>query len=107
MEEVRDCGGTYGGKRIASAAANEAKKYIKIKLRRGLKRLQNVVKNATINKKRAASMEGRWDETRELWRAQGERDSIVLGAIELGGGEGDLGKIDQYIKLLFLSQFTK
>ena len=52
-------------------------------------------------------MEGRWDETRELWRAQGERDSIVLGAIELGGGEGDLGKIDQYIKLLFLSQFTK
>ncbi len=46
------------------AVANEATKNIKIKIRRDLKRLQNVVKNATINKKRAALMEGRWDETR-------------------------------------------
>ncbi len=35
---------------------------------------------------------------RERRGAHGERDSIVLGAIELGGG-GNLGKIDQLIKL--------
>jgi hypothetical protein len=46
------------------AAANEATKNIKIKIRRDLKRLQNALKNATINKKRAALMEGRWDEMR-------------------------------------------
>ncbi len=66
--------------------ANEATKNIKIKIRHGLKRLQNIVKNATINKKRAALMEGRWYGTRARWRAQGERNLIVLGAIELGGG---------------------
>ena len=43
-------------------------------------------KNATINKKQVASMEGRWDGTREWRGVQGERDSIILGAIELGGG---------------------
>jgi len=47
------------------SAANEAMKNIKIKIRRGLKRLQNVVKKATINKKRAVSVEGRWDGTRD------------------------------------------
>jgi hypothetical protein len=44
------------------AAANEAMKNIKIKIHHDLKQLQNVVKNATINKKRAALMEERWDE---------------------------------------------
>jgi hypothetical protein len=39
---------------------------------------------------------------RERWGAQGECDSIVLGAIELGGGE-NIGKIDQLIKLCYFS----
>ena len=47
-------------------------------------------------------MEGRWDGTRARWRAQGKRDLIVLGSIELGGG-GDLGKTDQYNTLYYLS----
>ena len=68
------------------AAENEATKNIKIKIRRRLKRLENIIKNATINEKRAASTEGRWDGTRERRGPQGERDSIVSGAIELGGG---------------------
>ena len=70
------------------AAANEATKNINNKKRRGLRWLQNNVKNATINQKRAASMDGRWDGTRERRGAQGERDSIVLGAIKLAGGGG-------------------
>ena len=74
-----------GAFRNRLVVANEATKNIKIKICRGLKRLQNIVKNATINKKRAASMEGRWYGTRARWRVQGERDSIVLGAIEMGG----------------------
>ena len=36
----------------------------------------------------------------ERWGAQGEHDSIVLGVIELGRG-GNIGKIDQIIKLFF------
>ncbi len=37
-------------------------KNIKIKIRRGLKRLQNVLKNATINKKTCwAEQEFKWD----------------------------------------------
>ena len=68
------------------AAENEATKNIKIKIRRRLKRLENIIiKNATINEKRAASTEGRWDGTRERRGPQGERDSIVSGAIELAG----------------------
>jgi hypothetical protein len=63
-----------------------ATKNIKIEIRRGLTRLQNVLKNATINKKRAASMKGRRDGMRARWRVQGECDLIVLGAIELGEG---------------------
>ena len=63
-----------------------ATKNIKIKIRRGLTRLQNVLKNATINKKRAALMKGRRDGMRARWRVQGECDLIVLGAIELGEG---------------------
>ena len=78
------CGG--GVFRNRMAAENEATKNIKIKIRRRLKRLENIIKNATINKKRAASTEGRWDGTRERRGPQGERDSIVSGAIELGGG---------------------
>jgi hypothetical protein len=38
--------------------------------------------------------------------AQGEHDSIVLGVIELGGG-GNLGKIDQFIKLFFSWPISK
>ena len=63
-----------------------ATKNIKIKIRRGLTPLQNVLKNATINEKRAASMKGRRDGMRARWRVQGECDLIVLGAIELGEG---------------------
>ncbi len=44
------------------------------------------VKNATINKKRAALTDERWDETRARWRVQGERDLIVLGASRWVGG---------------------
>ena len=72
MEERRG-----GGFCNRLAAANEATKNIEIKIRCGLKRLQNVVKNATIDKKPAASMEGRRDGTRARWRAQEERDSVV------------------------------
>ena len=43
-------------------------------------------KNTTINQKQAALMDGRWDVMSERRWAQGERDSIVLGVIELGGG---------------------
>ena len=57
------------------------------KKRRGLRWLQNNVKNATIKQKRAASTDGRWDGTRERRGAQAERDWIVLGAIEFGGGK--------------------
>jgi hypothetical protein len=39
-----------------------------------------------------------WDERTR--GAQGERDLIVLGAVELGRG-GNLDKIDQFIKLFF------
>ncbi len=63
-----------------------ATKNIKIKIRRGLTWLQNVLKNATINEKRAASMKGRRDGMRARWRVQGECNLIVLGAIELGEG---------------------
>ena len=63
-----------------------ATKNIKIKIRRGLTRLQKVLKNATINEKRAALMKGRRDGMRARWRVQGECDLIVLGAIELGEG---------------------
>ena len=41
-----------------------------------------------------------WDE--RMTGVQGERDSIVLGAIELGGG-GNLNKIDQFTKLYYFS----
>jgi hypothetical protein len=37
-----------------------------------------------------------WD--KRMMGSQGERDSIVLGAIKLGGGGGNLGKIHQFIK---------
>ncbi len=47
-------------------------------------------------------MEGRWDGMRERRGAQGERDSIILGAIKLGGG-GILSKIDQLIKRCYFS----
>ncbi len=67
MEERRG-----GGFHNRLAEANEATKKIKIKIRHGLKRLQNIVKNARINKKRAASIEGRRDGMRARWRAQGE-----------------------------------
>ena len=78
---MRDRGGMCVGGvfRNRMAAKNEATKIIKIKIRRRLKWLENVIKNATINEKQAASMEGRWDGTREQRGPQGER----LG----GGGE--------------------
>ncbi len=41
------------------AVANEATKNQKIRICRGFKLLQNVIKNATINKTRAASMDER------------------------------------------------
>ncbi len=61
-------------------------KKLKIKIRRGLRWLQNDVRNTTINQKRAASMDERWDVTSERRGVQREHDSIVLGVIELGGG---------------------
>jgi hypothetical protein len=68
------------------AAANEATKNLKIKIRRGLRWLQNDVRNTTINQKRAASMEERWDVTSEQWGVQGECNSIIFGVNELGRG---------------------
>ena len=86
-ERARDRGGMCGGVfRNRMAAENEATKNIKIKIRRRLKRLENIIKNATINKKRAASTVGRWDGTREQWGLQGECDWIIMGAIKLGSG---------------------
>ena len=73
-----------GAFRNRLAAANQATKNIKIKIHRSLRWLQNNMKKATINQKQAALMDGRWNGTRERQGAQGERDSIVLGAIELG-----------------------
>jgi hypothetical protein len=64
------------------AAANEAMKILKIKIHRGLRWLQNDVRNTTINQKQAALMDERWDVMSEQWGVQGKRDSIVLGAIE-------------------------
>ncbi len=66
---------------------NEATKNVKIKICRGLRWLQNDIKNTAINQKRAALTEERWDLIRARWRVQGGRDLIVLGAIELGGGK--------------------
>ncbi len=66
--------------------ANEATKNLKIKICRGLRWLQNDVRNTTINQKRAALMDERWDVTSEQWGVQGEHNSIVLGVIELGRG---------------------
>jgi hypothetical protein len=60
-------------------------KNIKIKIRRCLRWLQNDMKNATIDQKRAALTDGRWNGMRERRGAQRGRDSFVLGAIELGG----------------------
>ena len=57
-----DGGGVF---RNRMAAENEATKNKKIKIRHRLKRLENIIKNATINEKRAASTEGRWDGTRK------------------------------------------
>jgi len=68
------------------AAENEATKNIKIKIRRRLKRLENIIKNATINEKRAASTEGRWDGTRER---RGRRGSVIRsfrGQLSWAGG---------------------
>ena len=47
---------------------------------------KTTLKNTTTNQKQAASTEDRWDLTSEQRGVQGERDSIVLGVIELGGG---------------------
>jgi len=49
MEEARNCGRTYGGERLPFGGVT---KNIKIKIRRGLKRLQNVLKNTTIKHER-------------------------------------------------------
>ena len=71
-KRARDCGGTCGGVfRNRMAAENEAAKNIKIKIRRRLKRLENIIKNATINEKRAALTDGRWDGTGERWGHRG------------------------------------
>ncbi len=67
-------------------AANEGTKNLKIKIRRGLRWLQNDVRNTTIKQKQAASMDERWDVTSEQWGAKGGCNLIVLGVIELGGG---------------------
>jgi hypothetical protein len=76
-------------------AANEATKNLKIKICCGRRWLQNDIKNTIINQNRADLTDKRWDVTSEC-------DSIILGAIELGGG-GNLGKIDHIIKLYYFS----
>ncbi len=47
-------------------------------------------------------MEGKWNETREWRGAQGERNLIVLGAIELVYLQ-KYDKIDHFIKLYYFS----
>jgi hypothetical protein len=68
------------------AAANKATKNLKIKIRRSRRWLQNDVKITIINQNRVASSKERWDVTSEQQWVQGERNLIILGAIELGGG---------------------
>ena len=65
-----------------------ATKNIKIKIRRGLTRLQNVLKNATINKKRAGldERETRWDES-TMEGAGGVRFDCFRGNRVGRGGE--------------------
>ncbi len=64
--ERGDCGRTFWWAfNDCLAAANEATKNNKIKIRSGLRWLQNDVKNTTINQKRATSMDGRQDGTKE------------------------------------------
>ena len=66
MEKARNCGETYGGGRFVIVWRPQmATKNIKIKIHRGLRWLQNDMKNATINQKRAALMDERWDVTSE------------------------------------------
>jgi len=68
------------------AAANEATKNIKFNGRKTSNKMQQ-------STKKVASIEGRWDGTRERQGAQGGRDSIILGANELKGG-GELKSIN-------------
>jgi hypothetical protein len=62
------------------AAANEATKNIKIKSAAKRQKKRN-------NQQKTSGLDDRrWDGTRAQLRAQGERESVILGAIELGGG---------------------
>jgi hypothetical protein len=66
MEEARICGGTNGGKRLPFGGAT---KNIKIKIRRGLKRLQNVLKRLqNVLKRNNQAREADTDE-RRWWAA--------------------------------------
>jgi hypothetical protein len=104
LEEARDCGGKYGGGafRNCLAAANEATKNQKIKIRRGLRWLQNNMNIATINQKRAALTNGRWGGTRERWGRRGNAIRSYWGQLSWAGG-GNLSKIHQFIKLYYFS----
>ena len=63
------------------AAANEATKYMQIKIRRGLRWPQNDVKNTTTNQKQAAATEGTTEGRRDEREARGKQGTIVLMAL--------------------------
>jgi hypothetical protein len=85
-----------GAFRNRLATANQATKNIKIKIRRGLRWLQNNMKNATINQKRAALTDGRWNGMRERQGRRGSAIPSYWGQSSWAGG-GNLGKIHQFI----------
>jgi hypothetical protein len=96
-----------GAFRNRLAAAIQATKNIKIKTRRGLRWLQNNMKNATINQKRAALMDRRWNGTRERRGRWGSVIPLYWGQSSWAGG----GKLRQnpsiYYFILFLRRSTK
>ncbi len=51
----------------------------------------------TTNQKHMGAMEEGQDRTREWQGAEGRRDSIILGAMKLGGGK-KLKKINKFTK---------
>jgi hypothetical protein len=65
----------------------EQQKNYKNKTSRGIRWPLFNILHSTTNQKHPGVMEKRWDRTREWVVMLGERDSIILGANELGWGK--------------------
>ncbi len=98
MEERRG-----GGFRNRLAAANDATNNIKIKIRRGLKQLQNVVKNATNKQKNERPQWKRSGMGQEHDGGRRGREIRSLRGQSSWAWGGNLGKIDQYVKQYYFS----